>query len=56
MLAAITMQANRVSVQPNTSVNLTRYGRRRLAAPGEVTSFPYAASRRLPPRAGYLER
>ena len=41
---------------PNPSVNLTRYGRRRLAAPGVVSHFPSAASRRQPPLAGYLKR
>ena len=41
---------------PNPSVNLTRYGRRRLAAPAKVTSFPSAANQRPPPRAGYLKR
>jgi hypothetical protein len=43
-------------MRPNTSVNLTRYGRRRLAAPGHGEHRPSAASRHLPPRAGYRER
>ena len=47
---------SRCAARPNTSVNLTRYGRRRLAAPGAGAHCPSAASRRLPPRAGYLER
>ena len=44
------------TVPPNTLVNLSRYGSRRLAAPGGVNHFPSAASQRLPPRPGYLER
>ena len=44
------------TVLPNTSVNLSRYGSRRLAAPGAGADCPSAASRRLPPRPGYLER
>jgi len=43
-------------VTPNPSVNLTRYGRRCLAAAGQCVHFPSAARQRLPPRAGYLER
>ena len=38
------------------SVNLTRYGRRRLAAPDNGVNCPFAASRRLPQRSGYLKR
>ena len=37
---------------PNTSLNLTRYGSRRLAAQGACDIMPCAAKRRLPPRAG----
>ena len=37
---------------PNTSLNLTRYGRPRLAAPGHRSHCPSAASRVLPTRAG----
>jgi hypothetical protein len=38
-------------VRPNTSLKLTRYGSRRLAAPGAGGIMPSAAKRRLPPRA-----
>jgi hypothetical protein len=37
--------------RPNPSLKLTRYGRRRLAAPGAYGILPAAAKRRLPPRA-----
>jgi len=40
------------TVLPNPSLNRTRYGSRRLAAPGHSTNCPCAASRRLPQRAG----
>ena len=36
---------------PNPSLKLTRYGSRRLAAPGARGILPYAAKRRLPPQA-----
>jgi len=39
-------------VLPNPSLNLTRYGSQRLAAPGASGIMPAAAKRRLPPRAG----
>ena len=42
----------RMQVLPNTSLNLTRYGSQRLAAPGTCGIMPSAAKRRLPPRAG----
>jgi hypothetical protein len=38
-------------VRPNPSLKLTRYGSRRLAAPGAGGIMPSAAKRRLPPRA-----
>ena len=38
--------------RPNPSLNLPRYGSRRLAAPGAGGIMPCAAKRRLPPRAG----
>ena len=37
--------------RPNLSLKLTRYGSRRLAAPGAGGIMPSAAKRRLPPRA-----
>ena len=40
----------------NPLVKLTRYGSRRLAAPGHGANCPYAAKRRLPQRAAYRER
>jgi hypothetical protein len=40
------------SARPNHSLNLTRCGSRRLAAPGHGGHRPSAASRRLPQRAG----
>jgi hypothetical protein len=40
-----------VRVQPSPSLKPTRYGSRRLAAPGVGGMLPYAAKRRLPPRA-----
>jgi len=40
------------TVLPNPSLNRTRYGSRRLAAPGHSAHCPCAASRRLPQRAG----
>ena len=40
------------TVLPNPSLNRTRYGRRRLAAPGHRGYCPCAARRRLPQRAG----
>jgi hypothetical protein len=42
--------------RPNPSLKLTRYGSRRLAAPGAGGIMPSAAKRRLPTRAAYLER
>ncbi len=36
--------------RPNQLFKLTRYGSRRLAAPGHSVHCPSAASRRLPPR------
>jgi hypothetical protein len=41
---------------PNTSLEPTRYGRHRLAAPGHRGHCPSAASRHLPPRAAQLQR
>ena len=38
-------------VRPNHSLKLTRYGSRRLAAPGAGGIIPFAAKRRLPSRA-----
>ena len=35
---------------PNTSLKLTRYGMRCLAAPGQVCYSPSAAKQRTPPR------
>jgi len=40
------------TVLPNPSLNRTRYGSRRLAAPGHCANCPCAARRRLPQRAG----
>ena len=40
----------RYVARPNQSFKLTRYGSRRLAAPGHGVNCPSAASRRLPPR------
>jgi hypothetical protein len=42
--------------QPNPSLEATRYGRQRLAAPGACAHLPCAASRRLPQRSPQLER
>jgi hypothetical protein len=44
------------NARPNPSLELTRYGRRRLAAPGRRWHCPSAASRPLPQRAAQLER
>ena len=41
---------------PNPSVNRTRYGRRRKAGAQRLRHCRAPALRRLPPRAGYLER
>ena len=41
---------------PNPSLELTSYGRRRLAAPGHGGNCPSAAKRHLPPRAAQLQR
>jgi hypothetical protein len=41
---------------PNRSVNRTRYGRRRKAGAQRLRHCRAPALRRLPPRAGYLER
>ena len=43
-------------MQPNSSVNLTRYGRR--PAPGSTVMFIVATpgAGHLPPHAGYFER
>ena len=38
-------------MRPNPSLKLTRYGSRRLAAPGACGILPSAAKRRLPSRA-----
>lgn len=43
--------ARTVGAPPNPSLNWTRYGRPRLAAPGQLWYCPYAASRVLPTRA-----
>jgi hypothetical protein len=45
-----------VPVRPNPSLEQTRSGRRRLAAPGNRGHCPSAASRRPPPRAAQLKR
>jgi hypothetical protein len=42
----------RSTTWPNNSLNLTRYGSQRLAAPGAGGIMPSAAKRRPPPRAG----
>jgi hypothetical protein len=39
-------------VLPNPSLNLSRYGMPRLAAPASRWHFAYAASRVLPPLSG----
>jgi hypothetical protein len=44
------------ALRPNPSLEPTRYGRRRLAAPGQGSHRPSAASRHLPPRSSQLER
>lgn len=41
---------------PNPSLEPTRYGKRRLAAPGRSCYCPSAAKRHLPARAAQLER
>ena len=43
-------------VRPNPSVNRTRSGRRRKAGVRRLRHLRTPALRRLPPRAGYLER
>ena len=43
-------------LRANPSLEATRYGRRRLAAPGHRGNCPSAASRRLPQRSPQLER
>jgi hypothetical protein len=43
-------------MRPNNSLEPTRSGRRRLAAPGHRCHRPSAASRRLPPRSAQLQR
>jgi hypothetical protein len=43
-------------VRSNPSLEPTRYGRRRLAAPGQVSYCPSAAKRHLTPRAAQLKR
>ena len=43
-------------VRPNSSLEPTRYGRYRLAAPGPRCHCPSAAKRHLPPQAAQLER
>jgi hypothetical protein len=43
-------------MRPNNSLEPTRSGRRRLAAPGHHCHRPSAASRRLPPRSAQLQR
>jgi len=43
-------------MRPNTSLEPTRSGRRRLAAPGHRCHRPSAASRPLPPRSAQLQR
>lgn len=42
-------------MRPNPSLEPTRYGRRRLAAPGAGANCPSAAERRLPPQAAQLK-
>ena len=49
-------QAKRRRVRPNPSVNRTRYGRQRKADAQRLRHCRAPALRRLPPRAGYLER
>ena len=44
------------ALMPNPSVNRTRYGRRRKAGAQRLRHCRAPALRRLPPRAGYLER
>ena len=51
-----TPQLGQTEVTPNPSLEPTRYGRRRLAAPGHRDHCPSAASRHLPQRAAQLER
>lgn len=41
------------ALRPNPLVNLTRHGKRCLAAPGHGGNCPYAASQHLPQRSGY---
>jgi hypothetical protein len=43
-------------LRANPSLVPTRYGRRRLAAPGATGHFPSAAKQRLPQRSAQLER
>jgi len=43
-------------MQPNPSLEPTRYGSQHLAAPGHSGYCPSAVKRRLPPRAAQLER
>jgi hypothetical protein len=43
-------------LRANPSLEATRYGRRRLAAPGASGHFPSAAKQRLPQRSPQLER
>jgi hypothetical protein len=45
-----------LKLRANPSLEPTRYGRRRLAAPGHHGNCPSAASRRLPQRSPQLER
>ena len=45
-----------VELRPNPSVNRTRYGRRRKAGAQRLRHCRAPALRRLPHRAGYLER
>jgi hypothetical protein len=44
------------NLRANPSLVPTRYGRRRLAAPGASSHFPSAAKQRLPQRSAQLER
>jgi hypothetical protein len=50
------LSSNHSMYWPNHSLELTRYGSRRLAAPEACGIFSSAAKRRLPPRAAQLER
>lgn len=51
MRPCISVPPLRLGMRPNLALKLTRYGSRRLAAPGASGIIPSAAKRRLPPRA-----